>query len=82
MTSEQPPGGRYALEVGPGDSGVRISLRRKLVEGGHGDVLGELLSWVDGVVTIRRRDDVVVTIDATTVVAARRIGPPPERRPS
>ena len=44
MTSEQPPGGRYALEVGPGDSGMRISLRRKLVEGGHGDVLGELLS--------------------------------------
>ena len=82
MDSDRPPGGRYALEVGPGDSGMRVSLRRKLVEGGHGDVLGELLSWADGVVTVRRRDDVVVTIDAATVVAARRIGPPPERRPS
>ena len=81
MTTEQPPGGRYALEVGPGDSGMRISLRRKLFEGGHGDVLGELLAWADGVVQIRRRDGVVVSVDAATVVAAKRIGPPPERRP-
>jgi hypothetical protein len=77
-----PTGGRYAVEVGPGDSGMRISLRRRLAEGGLGDVLGELVSWSQGQVQLRRRDGVLVTVAEGDVVAAKRIGPPPERRPS
>ena len=70
---------RYARDVGPGDSGVRVSLRRVLPEGGLGDVLGQLLSWTD-VVRIERRDGVVVEVPADTVVAAKRVPPAPERR--
>lgn len=70
---------RYTRDVGPGDSGVRVSLRRALPEGGYGDVLGQLLSWTD-VVRIERRDGVVVEVPSETVVAAKRVPPAPERR--
>ena len=70
---------KYARDVGPGDSGVRVSLRRVLPEGGLGDVLGQLLSWTD-VVRVERRDGVVVEVPADTVVAAKRVPPAPERR--
>lgn len=80
MDAERPTGGRYVFDVGPGDSGMRISLRRRLPEGGLGDVLGHLLSWQDGVVTVQRRDEVVVVVQEADVVAAKRLGPPPERR--
>jgi hypothetical protein len=69
----------YTRDVGPGDSGIRVSLRRALPEGGYGDVLGQLISWTD-VVRIERRDGEVVEIPADTVVAAKRIPPAPERR--
>jgi hypothetical protein len=70
---------KYARDVGPGDSGVRVSLRRELPEGGYGDVLGQLLSWTD-VVQIERRDGVIVEVPAATVVAAKKVPPAPERR--
>ena len=79
MEPEQRTGVRFTIDVGPGDSGVRISLRRRLPEGGFGDVLGELLSW-DKQVQVQRRDGTVVTIDPATVVAAKRVPPAPERR--
>lgn len=79
MESSRPPGVRYALDVGPGDRGVRVSLRRRLPEGGFGDVLGELLSW-DAVVRVQRRDGSVVEVPAADVVAAKKVPPPPERR--
>jgi hypothetical protein len=69
----------YTRDVGPGDSGVRVSLRRALPEGGYGDVLGQLLSWTE-VVRIERRDGVVVEVPSETVVAAKRVPPAPERR--
>ena len=70
---------RYTRDVGPGDSGVRVSLRRALPEGGYGDVLGQLLSWTE-IVRIERRDGVVVEVPSETVVAAKRVPPAPERR--
>lgn len=70
---------RYTRDVGPGDSGIRVSLRRALPEGGYGDVLGQLLSWTE-VVRIERRDGVVVEVPSETVVAAKRVPPAPERR--
>ena len=71
---------RFTINVGPGDSGIRISLRRTLPEGGYGDVLGELLSWTDGVVSVQRRDGSVVAVPEADVVAAKRIPPPPQRK--
>jgi hypothetical protein len=68
------------IDVRPGDSGMRISLRRKLPEGGYGDVLGNLLSWADGVVRVERRNGEVVAVAEADVVAAKRIPPPPARR--
>ena len=71
---------RYVVDVGPGDSGVRVTLRRRLADGALGDLLGELLSWADGVVRVRSRDDVVHEVAERDVVAAKRIPPPPAPR--
>lgn len=79
MESDERTGVAYTINVGPGDSGVRISLRRRLPEGGYGDVLGELLGW-DSEVRVQRKDGSIVVIDPQTVVAAKRIPPAPERR--
>jgi len=64
--------------VGPGDSGVRVSLRRTLPDGGYGDVLGELISWTAVVVVETRHGR--VEVPAETVVAAKKVPPAPERR--
>ena len=69
---------RYARDVGPGDAGVRVSLRRSLPEGGYGDVLGDLVSWTDTVVVQTRHGRVEVPAD--TVVAAKKVPPAPPRR--
>jgi hypothetical protein len=71
---------RYAREVGPGDSGVRISLRRRYPDGQLGDVLGVLESWVVGVVTVVRASGERVVLAEGDVIATRRIPPPPVRR--
>jgi hypothetical protein len=71
---------RFTIDVGPGDSGVRVSLRRTLPEGGYGDVLGDLLSWADGTVRVERKDGSVVEIAEADVVAAKRVPPAPTRR--
>lgn len=71
---------RYTRDVGPGDVGVRVSLRRALPEGGHGDVLGVVEAWDDTAVSVRKRDGSLVVVPSQDVVAAKRIPPPPERR--
>ena len=71
---------RYAREVGPGDAGMRISLRRRYPDGQLGDLLGVLESWTDGVVTVVRASGERVVVPEADVVATRRIPPPPARR--
>jgi hypothetical protein len=71
---------QYAHEVGPGDAGVRISMRRRYPDGQLGDVLGVLESWVDGVVTVVRASGERVVLAEGDVIATRRIPPPPVRR--
>jgi hypothetical protein len=71
---------RYAREVGPGDSGMRISLRRRFPDGMYGDVLGVLESWQGGLVVVVRASGERVVIAEADVVASRRIPPPPARR--
>ena len=71
---------RYIRDVGPGDAGGRIVLRRRLDEGGLGDLLGELLGWQDGVVRVRDRHGAEHVVAEPDVVAAKRIPPAPPRR--
>lgn len=66
--------------MGPGDVGVRVSLRRVLPEGGYGDVLGVVVRWDDTVVRVEKRDGTVVEVPVASVVAAKRVPPPPARR--
>jgi hypothetical protein len=80
VESERPPGVAYTRDVGPGDVGVRISLRRVLPEGGYGDVLGIVRAWDDTSVEVEKRDGSVVVVATADVVAAKRIPPPPPRR--
>ena len=80
MTADEPVGVRYRRDVGPGDSGMRISLRRRYPDGLLGDVLGVLTSWVDGVVQVTRASGEVVVIAEADVVATKRIPPPPAPR--
>jgi len=80
VESGRPFGVRYARDVGPGASGVRVSLRRRLREGGYGDVLGLLLSWSDGVVLVERASGERVEVAEADVVAVKRVPPPPARR--
>jgi len=80
VEQERPAGVRYVIDVGPGDSGVRVSVRRTLPEGGFADTLGVLLSWAEGVLRVEKRDGSVVEVPEADVVAAKRIPPPPERR--
>jgi hypothetical protein len=59
--------------------GARVVVRRSLVEGGLGDVLGELLEvGPDGVLVDTRRGP--VRVDAERIVLAKRVPPPPPRR--
>jgi hypothetical protein len=81
VSADEPIGVRYAREVGPGDAGVRISLRRRYPDGQLGDVLGVLESWVNGVVTVVRASGERVVLPEGDVIATRRIPPPPPRPP-
>ena len=80
MEPDGPGGVRYVRDAGPGDVGVRVSLRRTLPEGGYGDVLGVIVEWDETQVRIEKRDGSQVEIPADTVVAAKRVPPPPPRR--
>jgi hypothetical protein len=80
VTTPDPAGVRYARDVGPGDRDVRVSLRRRLAEGGLGDLLGMLEQWSDGVVVVQDRHGTRHHVDEQDVVAVKRVPPAPERR--
>lgn len=67
------------MRLGPGDVGARVVVRRRLPEGGYGDLLGELESWGEQVV-LRDRQGVTHTVARADVVLGKRVPPAPERR--
>ena len=69
----------YATTATPADVGARVVLRRRLPEGGLGDVLGYLLRWSDGLLLVRTRGGDVEVAEAD-LVAAKRVPEPPTRR--
>lgn len=68
--------------VTPDDVGRRVSVRRVLDReaGEVGDVLGMLLGYEHGVLTVDGRDGPTV-IDERDVLASRVVPPPPAPRP-
>ena len=71
--------GRVALRVGPQHVGQRVVLRRAVAGGRYVDVLGDLLSWADGVARVRTRaGESAVPIEQ--VIAGKPVPPPPARR--
>ncbi|MCA1824869.1 MAG: hypothetical protein LC640_11550 [Frankia sp.] len=59
-----------------------MSIRRKLTDGrtGLGDVVGELVSWSAGIVTVRRRNGALVEVAEDTMLAGKRVPPQPRTR--
>ncbi len=74
---------RFVVRISPEDVGSRVSVRRRIPAEpgmpGHSDVIGELVAWADGIVSILRRDGSTVRIPEADLVAGRRVPPPPVR---
>lgn len=72
---------RHVHRVTPDDVGRRVSVRRWLDEDRTeaGDVLGDLLAYADGRLTVDGRDG-PVTFAEDTVLASRLVPPPPAPR--
>ena len=72
---------RHVHRVTPDDVGARVSVRRWLDEDRTeaGDVIGELLAYEDGHLTVEGRRG-RVTFPESTVLASRVVPPPPEPR--
>jgi hypothetical protein len=79
VTTAEPPGARYEVRLTGDDVGARVVVRRRLPEGGYGDLLGELVRW-DAEVVVRDRSGALGTAARADVVAAKRVPPAPVRR--
>ena len=62
------------VTITPDDVGKRVTVRRR-VPGGFRDAVGELVSWRDGTLVVRRRDGELVEIDERTLAAAKVVTP-------
>lgn len=62
---------RYERSITAADVGSRVSVRRRLPDGALGDVVGELTGWVDGELTVRRKDGSSARIAETDLVAGK-----------
>ena len=69
----------YVVRIRPADVGSRVSVRTISGER-YRDVVGDLLSWADGKLRIRRRDGSIVDVAENLVVAGKVVPPAPPRR--
>jgi hypothetical protein len=65
------------IAITPDDVGRRVSVRRRVPEGFR-DAVGILVSWGDGVLTVRKRDGSLVEIAEDSLVAGKVVPPPRE----
>ncbi|HVA59335.1 MAG TPA: hypothetical protein VNG13_02220 [Mycobacteriales bacterium] len=61
----------HRIDLSPADVGNRVTVRRMLPTGRLGDVVGELVSWREGRLTIRRRDGSLAEVEWSDLVAGR-----------
>ncbi|MGQ0625935.1 MAG: putative acetyltransferase [Sporichthyaceae bacterium] len=71
---------KYAMALSAADVGSRVSVRRTHPEGGLGDVVGELLSWENDLLTIRRKDGSLIPVAVADLVAGKVVPPAPVRK--
>ncbi len=69
------------LRVGPNDVGRRVVVRRQLLDGAATDLLGELVTWDEQVLTVLPDDGPPVRVAGSDVLAAK-VVPPRQVRPS
>ena len=62
-------------------AGHRVTVRRKLAEGGYSDVIGVLEHVDDASVTVRKHDGTTIEIPRSEMAAARVIAAPPLENP-
>lgn len=74
------PGVRLARRLSPADVGRRVMVRHRLPDGAT-DVLGDLVRWDAGVLTVRRADGSEVRVAEGDVLAGKPVPPPPPRGP-
>jgi ribosomal protein S18 acetylase RimI-like enzyme len=74
-------GVRLARVLGPEHVGRRVVVRRTLPDGSAGDLLGELVAWGGGRLTVRTRDGREVVVEESAMLAGKPVPPPPVRRP-
>ncbi|GAA5077242.1 hypothetical protein HNP84_003678 [Thermocatellispora tengchongensis] len=67
-------GARLVVAIHPSDVGERVTIRRRVPEGFR-DVVGELVSWRDGLLVVRRRDGELVEIAEESLAAAKVVRP-------
>jgi len=68
--------------LSPRDVGARVSVRHRRSDGQLTDVVGDLQSWSDGRLVVRRADGRTVAVAESAVAAGRIVPPaPPPRRP-
>jgi hypothetical protein len=63
-------GARLAITISPANVGERVTVRRRVPEGFR-DAVGELVSWRDGLLVVRKRNGDLVEIDENTLAAAK-----------
>jgi hypothetical protein len=67
---------RSVDQLGPEHRGHRVTVRRKLAEGGYSDVVGVCETIDASSVTVRNKHGEAITIARAEIVAARVIAPP------
>lgn len=72
---------RSVDEIKPEHQGHRVTIRRKLPEGGYSDVVGVAEHVDDASVTVRNHKGEKIEIDRSDIAAARIIEAPPLENP-
>ena len=70
-----PAAARLAVRVAPCDVGRRVTVRHRYEGTTLTDVVGRLVAWDDGLLTVERRDGSLVEVPAADVVAAKVVPP-------
>ena len=76
MPNSARPAARLAIRICPADVGRRVTLRHRLVGDTRlTDVVGHLVAWDDGALSVRRRDGATATVQASDLVAGKVVPP-------
>jgi len=72
---------RSVDDIGPEHRGRRVTVRRKLPDGGYSDVIGVCEQADPSSLTVRNKNGETIVIARSEIVAARLVGPPSREDP-